>query len=78
MPTQVFYDNNSKNEPTLTTAEILLTTVEATDVAVQSFCRIQQRPTWITDYEGTEIKDIITHFALFSYCDPTTFKSAIK
>ncbi|KAF5476385.1 hypothetical protein F2P56_008108 [Juglans regia] len=30
------------------------------------------------DYEVTEIEDPITHFALFSDCDPTTFESAVK
>jgi hypothetical protein len=30
------------------------------------------------DYKVTGIEDPITHFALFSYCNPTTFESAVK
>ena len=30
------------------------------------------------DYEVTKIDDPITHFALFSDCDPTIFESAVK
>jgi hypothetical protein len=37
--------------------------------------------TWITDYEVTRIKqsdDLLTHFALLSYCDPVTSEDVIK
>ena len=30
------------------------------------------------DFEVTEIEDPITHFALFSDCDPTIFESVVK
>ena len=30
------------------------------------------------DYKVTRIEDQISHCALFSYCDPTTFESAVK
>lgn len=35
----------------------------------------------MTDYEVTSVDqgdDPLTHFALFTYCDPTTFKVAVK
>ena len=35
----------------------------------------------MSDYEVTRIdqsEDLFTHFALFSYCDPTVFESANK
>ena len=32
----------------------------------------------MSDYEVTGIEDPITRFALFSYCDPTTFESVVK
>ena len=30
------------------------------------------------DYEVNEFEDLINHFALFSYCDPTIFENAVK
>ena len=41
----------------------------------------EEAPAWMTDYEVTRIdqsEDPITHFALFSDYDPTTFESAMK
>jgi hypothetical protein len=77
-PTQVVFDNDSENEPNLAAfmlenssevtpiaAEILPTVAETTDAAVQTLHRIQKRPTWMKDYEVTEIDDPITHFAFF-------------
>lgn len=40
--------------------------------------RARRRPAWMSDYEVTGIEDPITHFALFSDCDPTTFESTVK
>ena len=40
--------------------------------------RARRRLAWMSDCEVTGIEDPITHSALFSNCDPTTFKSAIK
>ncbi|RVW41479.1 Retrovirus-related Pol polyprotein from transposon RE1 [Vitis vinifera] len=43
--------------------------------------RVRKRPAWMSDYEVIGIdqsEDPLTHFALFSYCDPTTFESAVK
>ena len=40
--------------------------------------RARRRHAWMSDYKVTEIEDPITYFALFSYCDPTTFESAVK
>ena len=54
-------------------------TIDATIVA-QSKC-LRRRPAWMSDYKVTgidQIEDPSTHFALFSYCDPTTFESAVK
>ena len=76
----VFMPENS-SEATPTAAEILPIAVEATDTAAQSHHRIRKRPAWMYDYEVTGIdqsKDPLTHFALFSDCDPTTFESAVK
>ena len=41
----------------------------------------QKRFAWMTYYVAIRIdqaKDLVTHFALFLDCDPTTFESAIK
>ena len=41
----------------------------------------RRRPAWMFDYEVTRIDqsgDSLTHFALFSDCDPITFESAVK
>jgi hypothetical protein len=43
--------------------------------------RVRTRPAWMTDYEVTGVDqgdDPLTHFALFSDCDPTTFEVAVK
>ena len=43
--------------------------------------RAKRRPAWMSDYEVTGIdqtEDPLTHFSLFSDCDPTTFEEAIK
>ncbi|TXG66880.1 hypothetical protein EZV62_008155 [Acer yangbiense] len=43
--------------------------------------RARTRPAWMTNYDVTGIdqsEDPLTHFALFSYCDPTTFKAVVK
>ena len=92
-PTQVLFDNDSEREPTSavfmlenseatpTAIEILPTAAAATDTATQSHRRIRKKPTWMYDYEVTGIdqsEDPLTHFALFSDCDPTTFESAVK
>ncbi|KAJ7980732.1 Retrovirus-related Pol polyprotein from transposon TNT 1-94 [Quillaja saponaria] len=72
-------ETSSNTTPTV--AEILPTTVEATDAAAQSLQRVRKRPAWMKDYEITGIdqtEDSITHFALFSDYDPTTFESAVK
>ncbi|KAG6526041.1 hypothetical protein ZIOFF_016016 [Zingiber officinale] len=42
---------------------------------------VRRRPAWMSNYEVTGIDqgdDPLTHFALFSDCDPTTFESAVK
>ena len=68
-------------EATPIAAKIFPTAAEATDIVAQSHRRIRKRPAWMYDYEVTGIdqsKDPLTHFALFSDCDPTTFESAVK
>ncbi|KAK9131203.1 hypothetical protein Sjap_011690 [Stephania japonica] len=43
--------------------------------------RVWRRPAWTSDYEVTGIDpgdDPLTHFALFSDCDPTSFEMAVK
>ncbi|CAL0313812.1 unnamed protein product [Lupinus luteus] len=54
----------------------------STDVHVEPHrSRIRKRPAWMEDFEVTginQIDDPVTHFALFSDCDPTTFESAAK
>ncbi|KAH0781041.1 hypothetical protein KY290_000639 [Solanum tuberosum] len=40
-----------------------------------------RRPAWMADYEVKGIdplEDPLTHFSLFSYCDPTNFESIVK
>ena len=52
-----------------------------TAAGINSLHRVRRRPTWMQDYEVTGIdnlEDPITHFALFSDYDPTTFKTAVK
>jgi hypothetical protein len=56
----------------------LPTATEATIAATPSHPRIRKRPAWMEDYKVTGIEDLITHFALFSDCDPKTFESAVK
>ena len=68
-------------EATPTAAKIFPTAAEATNIVAQSHRWIRKRPAWMYDYEVTGIdqsKDPLTHFALFSDCDPTTFESAVK
>ena len=69
---------NPQNE-TFVASEV---TQIAPKAAVESHShRVRRRPAWMSDYEVTEIdqsEDPFTHFALFSYCDPTLFESAIK
>jgi len=90
-PTQAVFDNDSENEPNIAVfmlensseltpiaIEILPTVAETTDAIVQTLYRIRKRPTWMKDYEVTEIDDLITHFAPFSYCDPIVFEDAVK
>ena len=43
--------------------------------------RVQRKAAWMTDYVITGVDqsdDPLTHFALFSYCDPTIFEVAVK
>lgn len=43
--------------------------------------RVRRTPTWMIDYEVTGVDqgdDPLTHFALFSYCDPIIFEAAVK
>jgi hypothetical protein len=68
----------ARSLPTSTAADILPTATEATIAATPSHPRIRKRPVWMEDYKVTGIEDPITHFALFSYCNPTTFESAVK
>jgi hypothetical protein len=76
---------NNSSEATPIVAEILptaatrsLPTSTATIAATPSHPRIRKRPVWMEDYKVTGIEDPITHFALFSYCNPTTFESVVK
>lgn len=42
---------------------------------------VRRRLAWVTNYEVTRVDhgdDSLTHFALFSDCDPTTFKVVVK
>jgi hypothetical protein len=90
-PTQAVFDNDSENEPNLAVSmlenssevtpiavEIIPTVAETTDATIQTLYRIRKRPTWIKDYEVTEIDDLITHFAPFSYCDLIVFEDVVK
>ncbi|KAH9781357.1 hypothetical protein KPL71_008429 [Citrus sinensis] len=52
--------------------------VEAADSRSQ---RDRRRPAWMLDYEVTRFNTLenpLIHFALFSECDPITFKEAVK
>ncbi|KAK9085017.1 hypothetical protein Sjap_025428 [Stephania japonica] len=43
--------------------------------------RVRGKPAWTSDYEVTGIDpgdDTLTHFALFSDCDPTSFEMVVK
>lgn len=43
--------------------------------------RVRRRPAWMIDYEVTGVDqgdDSLTHFSLFSDCDPTIFEVAVK
>ena len=56
-------------------AEISPAIVEVNEEAVQSPGHVRKKPAWMEDYDVSGIEDLVTHFALFSYCDPTTFES---
>ena len=72
---------NSQNEAP-TAAETSPTAAESTDSTVESCLHpVRKRLGWMIDYEVTGIEqseDPITHFALFSDCDPTIFEDAVK
>jgi hypothetical protein len=57
----------NSSEVTPIAAEILPTVAETTDAAVQTLHCIRKRPTWMKDYEVTEIDDPSTHFAFFFF-----------
>lgn len=45
--------------------------------------RSKKRPAWMTDYEvrgivQTDDDDTISHYVVFSYCDPISFQEAMK
>lgn len=49
--------------------------------SLQKSDRVRRRPRWMADYEVTGVDqddDLLTHFALFSDCDPTLFEEAVK
>jgi len=50
----------------------------ANEETTQTLGRVRKRPVWMKDYKVTGIEDPITHFALFSDCDPTCFESVVK
>lgn len=42
---------------------------------------VRKRPIWMHDYEVPSVDesdDILTHYALFSDCDPVAFEEAVK
>ena len=88
-PTQVLLDEKDENKQTSTSytskssPRITSTVTETSptnndEEEVQSPPRVKKRLAWIEDYEVTGILDPITHFSLFSYCDPSTFESVVK
>ncbi|KAF7154611.1 hypothetical protein RHSIM_Rhsim01G0080600 [Rhododendron simsii] len=75
---------NPQNEAPMA-SEITPTTPEVDEqveaVAGSRSQRVRKRPAWMSDYEIPGIDqsdDPLTHFALFSDCDPTIFESALK
>jgi hypothetical protein len=68
----------ARSLPTPTVADILPTAAEATIATARSLPRIRKKLAWMEDYKVTGIEDPISHFALFSDCDPTTFESVVK
>jgi len=41
--------------------------------------RVRRRSAWMSNYEVIGVSEnFLTHFALFSYCDPTTFENVVK
>lgn len=83
-------DDNAKNNNQLVHIEqqsmtphdattISLSREPPADLASSSHSqRRRRRPAWMEDYEVSEIEDPITHFALFSDCDPIDFEVAVK
>lgn len=70
-------------ESPTTAAEISPTTetLPATDAATQSVRRARRKPAWMGDYKVTGIivnNNAITHFALFTDCDPITFECVVR
>jgi hypothetical protein len=68
----------TRSLPTPTAAYILPTATKAIIAATPSHLCIRKRLAWMEDYKVTGIEDPITHFALFSDCDPTVFEDAVK
>lgn len=68
-------ENSSDSVTTTTTSPTVVVVNEETTHSVR---RVRRRPAWMEDYEVTGIEDPITHFSLFSDCDPPSFQSVVK
>ncbi|KAH7524627.1 hypothetical protein FEM48_Zijuj06G0139300 [Ziziphus jujuba var. spinosa] len=70
--------DEDKQQPAPTTQNVPL--AETEEIAQQRPLRQRRRPTWMMDYEVMDSddseEDPLTHFALFSNCDPVAFKDA--
>lgn len=59
----------------------ILNEAQSTDLSNLRSQRIRKTPTWMIDYEsGGELSDddLITHFVLFTDCDPEAFEELVK
>ena len=75
-PTTDAFENPQNETPVA--SEVTPTVPEA--AAESRSHRVRRRPAWMSDYEVTGIdqsEDPLTHFALFSDCDPTSFEVAV-
>ncbi|RZB42467.1 Retrovirus-related Pol polyprotein from transposon TNT 1-94 [Glycine soja] len=71
------FDEDNEDEE-LQTRELEEQRIPAIIVEYERPQRARRRHAWMSDYEVTGIEDPVTHFALFSDCDPTTFESVVK
>ncbi|KAF2292469.1 hypothetical protein GH714_023138 [Hevea brasiliensis] len=71
----------TKRDAAQTISNVLYVLDLKTNLLILGQLQEKRRPAWLSNYEVAKIDQSeyrLTHFALFSNCDPTNFESAIK